>query len=142
MPTIEAMNSIQPGTRARDRLAAAFVLLVMGAACVAFWIGVPVGVLWALSKATDSFAAHVTLGLILVPTAMFAFSPFLYWLNGLYLRVSGVLARLEADEREAGWRRRVTGPLEPMLIVSFVIAMIALTIWFFFYAENPPLRMW
>jgi hypothetical protein len=72
---------------------------------------------------------------------MIAFSPVLFWLNGLYLRVSGVLARLEADEREAGWSRRVTGPLEPMLFASFVIALTALTIWFFFYAENPS-RVW
>jgi ABC-type dipeptide/oligopeptide/nickel transport system permease component len=127
--------------RVRDRLAAAFLLLIMGAACLSFWIAVPVGVLWALSKATGSFVTHFTLGLVLVPMAMVAFSPVLFWLNALYLRVTGVLARLEADQREAGWSRRIGGPLEPLLIASLVIALIAFAVWFFFYAEDPLVRI-
>jgi hypothetical protein len=122
----------------RERLAGVFVLVVLVLACVAFWIGVPAATLWALSKATDDFAAHFVFGLIGVPVAMALFSPLLFWLNALYLRVTGVIARLEADEEEAGWQRRLRGPLEPLLFVSFVIAAIALTIWFFVFAENPP----
>jgi hypothetical protein len=122
----------------RERIAGGFVLVVLLLACLIFWIGIPVGGLWALSKITDSFAGHFVIGLIGVPTAMALFSPALFWLNGLYLRVTGVLARLEAEEEETGWHRRVRGPLEPMLVVSFVVALVALTIWFFFVAENPP----
>jgi hypothetical protein len=135
---MEAASVGVPGVRTRDRIAAAFVLVVLVGACLVFWIGIPVGGLWALSKATDSSTGHFVLGLLGVPTAMALFSPVLFWLNWLYLRVSGVLARLEADEEEAGWQRRVRGPLEPILIVSFVVAVIALAIWFFFFAENPP----
>ena len=120
------------------RLAAAFVLLVLGLACLVFWIGIPVGGLWALSKATDSFVTHFVIGLLGVPTAMALFSPVLFWLNFLYLRVSGVLARLEEDELESGWQRRLRGPLEPMLLTSFLVAFVALCVWFFFIAENPP----
>jgi hypothetical protein len=126
----------------RDRLAGAFVLAVMAVACVAFWVGVPLGYLWALSKATEDSTTHFIAGLIGVPLAMVAFSPLLFWLNGLYLRVTGVLARLEADEEEAGWQRRVRGPLEPLLLASFVIAFTALSIWFFFFAENPSRSFW
>lgn len=122
----------------RSRLAAAFVLVVLGVACLVFWIGVPLGGLWALSKATDSSVTHFVVGLIGVPVAMALFSPVLFWLNFLYLRVSGVLARLEEDELESGWQRRLRGPLEPMLIVSFFVALVALVIWFFFVAEEPP----
>jgi hypothetical protein len=121
-----------------SRLAGGFVLVVMVLACLTFWIGIPVGGLWALSKATDSFAAHFVIGLIGVPVAMALFSPALFWLNGLYLRVTGVLARLEAEQEETGWHRRVRGPLEPMLVVSFVVALIALTIWFFFIVDTAP----
>jgi hypothetical protein len=132
----EALTAYHPGIK--DRLAGAFVLVVLALACVVFWIGIPVGGLWALSKATDSFAAHFVIGLIGVPVAMALFSPDLFWLNGLYLRVTGVIARLEAEQEETGWHRRVRGPLEPMLAVSFIVALVALTIWFFFVAENPP----
>jgi hypothetical protein len=135
---VEAGTLNRPHRGTRERLAGAFVLVVMLLACLVFWIGIPVGGLWALSKVTDSFAGHFVIGLIGVPTAMALFSPALFWLNGLYLRVTGVLARLEAEEEETGWHRRVRGPLEPMLIVSFVVALVALTIWFFFIAEDPP----
>jgi hypothetical protein len=120
------------------RLAGAFVLVVLAVACVVFWVGIPIGALWVLSKATDSFAGHFVLGLLLVPAAMAAFSPALFWLNNLYLRVTGVFERLSEDEHESGWQRRVRGPLEPMMFVSLVVALIALTIWFFFIAEEPP----
>ena len=126
----------------RERLAGAFVLSVLVIACVAFWIGVPLVTLWALSKATDDFAAHLVGGLIGVPLAMALFSPVLFWLNGLYLRVTGVIARLEADEEEAGWQRRLRGPLEPLLLISLGIAIVALLIWFFVFAENPPRGVW
>jgi hypothetical protein len=70
--------------------------------------------------------------------AMALFTPALFWLNNLYLRVTGVFERIAEDELDAGWQRRLRGPLEPMLIVSLVVALVALTIWFFFLAEEPP----
>jgi flagellar biosynthesis protein FliQ len=121
-----------------DRIAGAFVLAVLAVACLVFWVGIPVGVLWALSKATDDATTHFVSGLLGVPLVMALFSPFLFWLNNLYLRVTGVLDRLAEDEEEAGWQRRVRGPLEPMLFLSLAVAIVALCIWFFFVAENPP----
>jgi ABC-type proline/glycine betaine transport system permease subunit len=121
-----------------DRVAGAFVLAVLGAACLVFWIGIPLGVLWALSKATDDATTHFVSGLLGVPLAMALFSPFLFFLNNLYLRVTGVLDRLAEDEEESGWQRRVRGPLEPMLFISLAVAIVALCIWFFFIAEDPP----
>jgi ABC-type dipeptide/oligopeptide/nickel transport system permease component len=121
-----------------DRLAGTFVLAVLAVACLVFWIGVPIGVLWALSKATDDAATHFVSGLLGVPLAMALFSPFLFWLNNLYLRVTGVLDRLAEDEEESGWHRRVRGPLEPMMFLSLAVAIVALCIWFFFIAEDPP----
>jgi hypothetical protein len=122
--------------------AGAFVLVVLALACLTFWIGIPLATLWGLSKATDDSATHFVAGLIGVPMAMVLFTPVLFWLNGLYLRVTGVIARLEADEEEAGWQRRLRGPLEPMLLTSLAIAIVALTIWFFVFAEDPPRIIW
>jgi ABC-type dipeptide/oligopeptide/nickel transport system permease component len=121
----------------RERIAGGFLLVVLALACLAFWIGIPVGALWALGEVTDSFVTHFVLALLGVPLLMAAFALVLFWLNGLYLRVTGVLARMVEDERESGWHRRVRGPLEPMLLTSFVLALIALCIWFFVFAENP-----
>ena len=43
-----------------------------------------------------------------------------------------MLDRLIEDEEEADWRRRVRGPLEPMMFISLVVAIVALSIEFFF----------
>jgi hypothetical protein len=73
---------------------------------------------------------------------MAATAPILIWLNGLYLRVTGVLARAQEDEDESGWRRSLHGPLEPMMLASLLVAFTALSIWFFFFAENPTGSFW
>jgi hypothetical protein len=122
----------------RERIYGAFVLAVLAIACVAWWIGVPVATLWALSKATDDAPTHFVGGLLGVPLMMALTAPILFWLNGLYLRVTGIIARLEAEEEETGWHRRVRGPLEPMLAISFGVAVVALAVWFFVFAKNPP----
>jgi hypothetical protein len=125
----------------RSSVASAFVLFVMAVSCMAFWIAVPWAVLWGLGEVTESSASHFVGALIGVPAVMIAVSPFLFWLNGLYLRITGVMDRVEADEDEAEWRRRVRGPLEPMLLSAFVVELTALFVWFFFFAENPSISV-
>jgi hypothetical protein len=44
-------------------------------------------------------------------------------------------ADYEDDEDEP---RPMRGPLEPLLAASLVIALVALVVWFFVFAENPP----
>ena len=131
------MNVAASPSRTRERIAAGFVLVVMAAACVVFWVGIPAGGLWGLGELTNSSVTHFLTALVLIPGAMLLFAPVLFWLNGLYLRVTGVLERLDEDERQSGWRRRVRGPLESMLVVSFVIEFVALVVWFLLFAENP-----
>ena len=123
--------------RARDRLAAGFLLLLMGAGSLVLWIGIPLAGLWFFSKVTDSWNGHFLLSLTLIPVAMALFAPVLFWLNGLYLRVIGVLGE---DDEERRWHTR--GPLEVFLYLGIVIALVALFGWFFFLAKNPPEIVW
>lgn len=126
----------------RDRAAAAFLLAVLAVGCLALFVGVPVGVLWGLSNLTDSLVTHFVLGLIGIPLLIALLSPALFWVNALYLRVT---AAGEPDEEDEDWddgehdRRLARGPLEPMLVAAFVVALVALIVWFFFFAENPVL---
>jgi hypothetical protein len=123
----------------RERILGTFVLAVMTVACVGWWIGVPVLTLWALGEATDDGPTHFVGGLLGVPLMMVLSAPILIWLNGLYLRVTGILARAEADEEETdGWSRRLRGPLEPLMFASLAVAIVALSVWFFFIADTAP----
>lgn len=120
--------------RARDRATAAFVLLTLFASSFFFWLGIPLLVLWALSKATDSSVHHFVFGLMAVPLAMAAFAPVLFWMNGLYVRIVGT----RPAEPVRGRRRPAQGPLETLLVLSLFISAAAALVWFFFFAENPP----
>lgn len=123
----------------RERILGTFVLAVMTVACIGWWVGVPLLTLWGLGHATDDGPTHFVGGLIGVPVMMVLTAPILIWLNGLYLRVTGILARAEADEDETGgWSRRLRGPLEPLMFASLAVAIVALSIWFFFFAETAP----
>jgi ABC-type dipeptide/oligopeptide/nickel transport system permease component len=125
--------------RARDRLAAGFLLLVMGAGSLLLFIGIPAGVLWALSRVTESSSHHFVLSLFAIPAAMVLFAPTLFWLNDLYLRVIGAAG---PEEDEEDYPRRLRGPLERFLYASMVIALVVLVLWILFLAENPPFTVW
>jgi hypothetical protein len=127
------------GPRGANRLASAFVLIVMGAATLVFWIGIPLGGLWFFSQVTDSWNGHFLLSLVLIPVAMALFSLALFWLNGLYLRTIGALGP-DADDEGRRWRGR--GPLEMFLSAGMVIAVVLLFVWFFFFAKYPPEVIW
>ena len=116
-----------------------FLLALMGVGSLVLWIVLPAGVLWGLSKETESSTEHFVAAVIAVPAAMLLFAPFLLWLNGLYLRVIGVL-RPEEDDEGLPWR--LGGPLELFLIASMAIALTALLAWIFFLGERPPYTVW
>jgi hypothetical protein len=122
--------------RARDRAAAALVVVALTASAFFFWLGIPATVLFGLSKATESSTEHFVLGLITVPIAMTAFVPVLFWLNGLYLRVTG--EDQAEDPGRSRQRRRPRGPLEYLLLSSLLVTIVVVLVWFFLFAENPP----
>jgi hypothetical protein len=136
-----AETATPPGRRALDRLAAAFLLVLLGAGSLVLWIGIPFALLWFFSKVTDSWNGHFLMSLVLIPVAMALFAPALFWLNALYLRVTGVI-RPDDEEEDDDPHRRVRGPLEFFLYMGMIAALAALTIWFFFYAQNPPEIVW
>ena len=127
-----------PPRRAIDRLAAAFLLAVLTAGCLFLWIGIPAGGLWLLGRVVESSINHFVIGLVGVPTAMALFAPCLFWVNGLYLRVTGAWTPARADEEEdEDERRHPRGPLEPLLIASLVVALTLFVVWFLAFADNP-----
>ena len=123
-----------PGTRPSDRAVAAFLLALMAIGTLVLWIGVPLGCLWLSSKLVDSLGMHFVVSLPMVLGGMSLWAAVLFWLNRLYLRVTGFFAEPEDPDEPP---RRLRGPLEPLLVGSLVIGIVALFVWFFFFAENP-----
>ena len=123
-----------------ERLAVAFLLLLMAAGCFLLWIGVPVGSLWVASKATEDSVEHYLIALPLTLVGMVLFARALFWINRLYIRVMAARHRgaVEEDEwdDELDGPRWARGPLEPLLIGSLAIAFVAFCVWFFLLAEN------
>ena len=133
------MDRRRAGGGLRDRLAAGFILILLAAGSLVLWVGIPFGGLWLFSKVTDSWNRHFLLSLVLIPLAMAAYAPVLFWLNGLYLRVTGVL---RPDDEDDDRERRLRGPLELFLYMGMAVALVALFGWFFFFANNPPEVVW
>jgi len=133
-------ESLNPGMQRidhsprRPRLASSFLIVVMIGGSVLMWVGVPLAGMWLAGEMTDSFGLHMPLALMLVIPSMFTVAMGLAWVNDLYLRVNGFATSVE----RADYRRSSHGPLEPILAGCFVIALVAMFVWFLFLAENPP----
>ncbi|MDQ2675260.1 MAG: hypothetical protein M3Y34_00495 [Actinomycetota bacterium] len=132
---IETRRNLSTG----DRVVAAFLWLLMAIGSLAMWVGVPAAWLWIAGKITADQTQHITLSLIGVPLAIILWARGLFWLNRLHMRVT--MPRLireleEAPEDEPP--RPLRGALEPLMIGSLVIAIVAMAIWFFFFADRPP----
>jgi hypothetical protein len=110
-------------SRVGHTIVAEVLALLLVAGGLGLWIGVPIATLWGLGEVIDDFTLHFVAALFAVPLAMIAYTPALFWLNAVYLRHTG--------ERDGG-------PLESILVASFVLAVIALSVWFFFYADSAP----
>jgi len=132
---IETRRDLSAG----DRVVAAFLWILMAVGSVAMWVGVPAGFLWIAGKITSDQAQHITLSVIGVPLAIILWARGLFWLNRLYMRVTMPRLMREIEEAPDDEEPRVIrGPLEPLMVVSLAVAIVAMAIWFFFFAERPP----
>ena len=117
-----------------ERLAAGFLLVLMTIGSFALWIAVPAASLWASAQVVETLAGHLLVSLPVTIVAMILWGSGLFWLNALYLRITGLYNEPEDPDEPP---QRLRGPLEPILVGSLVIALIALFVWFFVFAENP-----
>jgi hypothetical protein len=142
------VEGVLNGQRLRfgDRIAAGFLLLLLTIGSLALWVGVPAGWLWLASKIADSGSAHLALGIVGMPVAIVLFALVLAWINRLYMRVVWSQRQLEEleefDDEDIGELRIPRGPLEPLLVVSLVLSVVALFAWFFVLAENPTVSIY
>ena len=121
------------------RLGGAFVVVLLAIGCVVLWIGIPVASMWGAARLTTDAADHFVIVLPTVLVGMVVWGKALFWLNRLYVRIqlSSADLALEEEEEESDEPRWIRGPLEPLLVATLVLALVALFFWFFVLAENP-----
>ena len=125
----------------RDRAVAAFLIFVMAIGSLALWTAVPALSLYAASLVTETLPAHFLVALPLTVLAVILFARALFWINRLYLRVTLGSRPAEEDDwdEDLDQPRWARGPLEPLLVFTLGLALVALFVSFFFWAENPSL---
>jgi hypothetical protein len=114
------------------------------AGSLVLWLGVPAAGLWLVSKLSDNglLVVFAVFG-IFCPVVMTAVGLLLGKLNGTYYRVVGV----EPGRQPPSWRSSLSGDrttarrprnvLEVSLTLSVVIAVVAMIVWFLFFAHSP-----
>lgn len=125
-----------------DRVVAAFLLILMAVGSVLMWVGVPAGWLWVAGQITSDQAQHILLSVVGVPLAIIIWARGLFWLNRLHMRVTMPQILREIEEADDDDEPRVIrGALEPLMVGSLWIALIAMAIWFFVFAHNPGAQL-
>jgi hypothetical protein len=113
---------------------AALLLALMFIGGVGLWIGLPLGWLWVGGRVqglTHSLGAAVGVALLGLVVSVVLAMPVLHW-----------LARKHNEAREArGLENLGWAPLEGVMVVSAVLALVAFGVWFFFLAGAEPLPL-
>ncbi len=102
------------------RLLAATLVPVMGAGCLVLWIGIPLAWLRIGSWFSDTGPVVMVVALVACPITMVVWGWALYRVNDVYVQLTG-------QERPV---------LDAMLVVSVLLAIPAMAIWFFVFAPG------
>jgi hypothetical protein len=112
---------------------------------LAMWIGIPLFWIWVAGRFIDEYPSIYLLALAACPLTMIGWGWMLYRLNAIYVDLlprpddapgtqrSAWLGSLSDNRRP---RRREATLLDVSMIVSVIIALTAMAIWFFAFAHN------
>jgi hypothetical protein len=103
-----------------QRLLAAALVPLMGAGCLVLWIGIPLAWLRVGSWLSDTHHVVLVVALVACPITMVLWGWALYRLDDIYVQLTG-------QERPL---------LDAMLVVSVLLAIPAMAIWFFVLAPG------
>ena len=132
--------------RAGQGVAAAFVFLAMLLAAFSLWTAIPLSWVYIASKLSETqFPSGGPYAVVAV--GIVASILFVAWLigrlNNLYIRITGT-NRLEPirptwlkSMRDTAPMRSSVTVVEAVLMGSVMLAMLALTVWFFLWAGSP-----
>ena len=140
MPTHNAPH------RAGRNVAASFLVLLMIVAALSMWTVIPLGWVWVgsrISKSQDPSGGPYMVVLIGIVASILIISWLLGRLNRVYVNLTGTntVAPIRApwlkSLRDSEAPRTYPTVLETVIVASVVLAIIAMTAWFFIAAGSP-----
>jgi hypothetical protein len=110
------------------------------------WIGIPLFWIWVAGQLIDEYPSIYLLALAACPLTMILWGWVLYRINAIYLDLTPPPPDVPGIQRSA-WlgslsgerkpRRRQASLLDVSMIVSVIIALTVMAVWFFVFAHNP-----
>jgi len=134
-------SALRIGRSASRTALEGLLILAIFLGSLAMWIGLPLGWLWLVTRVVKGNPEAYAAALFGCPVTMTLLGMLLARLNSCYLTLSGGhpeqyrTAWLESLSGDRG-RRRPRTVLETSMTISVVIAIVAITVWFFFYAHS------
>ena len=124
------------------RAALAFVIVI---GSLVTWIGIPLFWVWLAGQLIDEYPSIYLLALGACPLTMIIWGWLLYRINAIYVELSPPRQDAPGMQRSA-WlgslsgerkpRRRQATLLDVSMIVSVIIALTVMAVWFFVFAHN------
>ena len=109
------------------------------------WIGIPLFWVWLAGQLIDEYPSIYLLALAACPLTMILWGWVLYRINAIYLELTPPPPDVPGIQRSA-WlgslsgerkpRRRQASLLDVSMIVSVIIALTVMAVWFFVFAHN------
>jgi hypothetical protein len=114
----------------------------MALGSLALWIAIPAGWLW-VTRDLQPLGARFLIVIVGCVSTMLGAGIFLYRLEAVYARMTGTAEPELAPPRwlrpagDAGRPRRRMTLLEIFLVVSALVALVTLVVWWVFLADSP-----
>ena len=119
--------------------------LVIVVGSLVMWIGIPLFWVWLAGQLIDEYPSIYLLSLAACPLTMILWGWALYRINSVYVELTPPRAEAPGTQRSA-WlgslsgerrpRRRQATLLDLSMIVSVIIALTAMAVWFFAFADT------
>ena len=119
------------------------VAIVLGS--LVFWIGIPLFWLWLAGRLTEEYPSIYLFAMAACPLTMIGWGWVLHRINAIYVHAAPPPPDAPGTQRSA-WlgslsdnrkvRRRAPSLLDISMIVSVIIALMAMAVWFFVFAHN------
>jgi hypothetical protein len=125
-------------------IAAGGLMALMAVGSVAMWTVIPIAGLWVASRLSDSYTqmgvAPLLAAAVGIPVAMAVAAKLLARVERLHMRITGTAP----PSRVVPARRRSLGDSRPerlttldrILVLSVLVAMVAMAVWFFAFAGS------